>query len=321
MLFSQPTLTSPLLTEKEIKQLLSSAINSANKRAKIQSKLTPTSGKIGDLLSSQKGFGSDFAEVRAYHHGDDLRHIDWRATARSRIPLVRTYYSELSSPLCIVIDRRESMRFGTRCRLKVTQAVRLALFIASHGVQTGHELYAVILDNKNHWLPPQRGMQALKLLIDYANAPSPPTQVSNQQEDSTHNWGKILADLYQFCPKASELILISDFSGLFTNSNDSKDKINTRLLAKLGQHCSTKAIRIFDPIEVDLQLPSAINLNWGSNNINSRLFKKQKSNDSKINLSTALEKWQQQISEKMLKSSIIYSEFSVKQDDLSQVIR
>jgi uncharacterized protein (DUF58 family) len=297
--FSQSAISSPLLTEEEISQLIFAApVSDLNK-----TKQLPQAGRSGEQLASVKGLGSDFAEVRAYHSGDDLRHIDWRATARSSIPLVRSYHSELSCPVCILIDRRASMRFATRRRLKVTQALRLALWLSGREIRAGGELSVVILDQTNHWLPAQRGMQTLRTLVDFANTPCPP--IHDHSNES--GWGKILAGLHQHCAKGSNLILISDFSAL--------SEKNSTLLAKLGQHCSTRAIRIFDPIEMNAEFSFPLQLTWGRKNKQVKLSNSQES----VQFKAEQQQWQTFLAEKLRKANIDYFELSVQQDDLSKV--
>ena len=62
--------------------------------------------------------------------GDELRFMNWRATARTGEPHMKVFREERMPAVFIVVDRRQSMRFGTRKRLKVTQAVRAAAVTA-----------------------------------------------------------------------------------------------------------------------------------------------------------------------------------------------
>ena len=151
-------LHSPLLDEAEIRELIRRARATAFTTT---DRIPPRQGRSGEQQPPTLGGGSDFAEVRAYQAGDDPRRIDWRATARSRAPLVRSYHAELSQPLYLVIDRSASMRFATHTRLKVTQAMRCAPWLAAGALDRGRELAAVLIDHPCHWLPPRRGSAAL----------------------------------------------------------------------------------------------------------------------------------------------------------------
>jgi len=54
----------------------------------------------------------EFAEVRAYEHGDDFRSIDWNVSARLNSPYVKTFIEERELTLMLVVDQSGSTRFG-----------------------------------------------------------------------------------------------------------------------------------------------------------------------------------------------------------------
>jgi uncharacterized protein (DUF58 family) len=236
----------PLLTEQEIAQLLAVPRTKA-----VAARRSPRSGRPGERLSPRHGSGTDFAEPRAYQAGDDPRRLDWRATARSGTPLVRTYHAEFSRPLCLLIDRRAAMRFGTRVRLKVTQAVRVALRLAGRETRTGGELAAVLLDAPCQWLPPARGGRALRRLVDAAVAPCPPRPGGLDEP----GWDRILAGLRGRLAQGSELVLISDFAGLRARDEAA--------LRAVGRYFDCRAIRIVDPIEHGAMPRVPLRLYWG----------------------------------------------------------
>lgn len=225
----------PLLSEPEVAELLTAAAmpRSADRRR------PPRAGRPGEQLSPRRGEGTDFAETRGYQPGDDPRRIDWRATARSRIPLVRSFHAAFDRKSCIVVDRRAGMRFGTRVRLKVTQAVRMALWLAGVEARRGGEFAGVLLDEPCHWLPPARGARGLRRLIARAIAPCPPRQPGPGEPA----WNKILASLRRRLPPGSALTIISDFAGLGVD--------DLMLLRALGRHAECHAIRIVDALERD----------------------------------------------------------------------
>lgn len=235
----------PLLSEQEIAELLA-----VPRGRTVPARRASRAGRPGERLSPRHGSGTDFAEPRAYQPGDDPRRLDWRATARSGTPLVRTYHAEFNRPLCLVIDRRAGMRFGTRVRLKVTQAVRVALRHAGRETRTGGELAAVLLDAPCQWLPPARGGRALKRLVDAAVAPCPPRPPGSTEP----GWDRILAGLRGRLPQGSELMLISDFAGL-----GARDEVALRAI---GRYFDCRAIRIADPIERGVMPRVSLRLCW-----------------------------------------------------------
>lgn len=306
-MFSNKIVTRPLLSDTEINQLIYAApdIDQTN-TAQLSRR-----GLMGERTALIKGSGSDFAELRAYHLGDDPRRIDWRATARSRLPLIRTYHSEFSQPICLLIDRRSSMRFATRVRLKVTQALRMALWLGGRESRCGREISAVLLDTPCHWLPPQQGIRSLKLMAKLANAPCPPVesdayQVSHDPDDK-QEWSRILSGLQQHIPQGSELVLLTDFFGL--RDTDSK------ALRMLGQHCTITAIHVLDPSEISPNLPGPLQLRWG------KQIRYLTSSNSKASaqLSRELQARITAISSRLAQANISYCQLPVTQNELSTI--
>ena len=72
----------------------------------------------GEYLSVFKGRGMEFAEVREYSPGDDVRAIDWNVTARMGRPYVRLYAEERELTVVIACDLSGSQFFGSARVLK-----------------------------------------------------------------------------------------------------------------------------------------------------------------------------------------------------------
>lgn len=298
-MFADKIVQQPLLTDAEINQL----IFAAPQFGQGHSGLSILRGQPGSRISSQKGSGGDFADLRSYHPGDELRHIDWRATARSRVPLVRTYLSELSQPICFVIDRRASMRFATRCRLKAAQALRMALWLGGRELRHNRPIASVIMDSRCHWLPPQQGLRSLNLMTRLANAPCPPIDSEPLKSFGKSPWQAILSGLRQNIAQGSEVILLSDFFGL--QDTDGK------LLRSLGQHCSATAIHILDPSEMSLSFRGTLKLQW--RNMSRYLSSAPASHEMNLQLQNR----RKALSERLERANISYYRLSVELDELS----
>src|SRR5476651_2397942 len=78
--------------------------------------------------SPYHGFSIEFAEYRPYTAGDDLRHFDWKALARSERKYVKKYHSKTNLQAHILVDCSASMGFGEPVtKLKYAQATAAAL--------------------------------------------------------------------------------------------------------------------------------------------------------------------------------------------------
>lgn len=104
----------------ELVQLRPLAVSLARRRRR------SAAPRSGATASRRLGRGLDFAEVREYQPGDDVRMIDWKVTARTQRTHTKLFVEETERPLHLVVDARASMRFGTRGCYKSVLAARLA---------------------------------------------------------------------------------------------------------------------------------------------------------------------------------------------------
>ena len=86
--------------------------------------------RAGGNTSRWRGRGVDFRESRVYQPGDEIRHMDWRVTARSGKPHTKLFEEEREQGLLLALDLNPGMRFGTRVRFKSVQAARAAALLA-----------------------------------------------------------------------------------------------------------------------------------------------------------------------------------------------
>jgi uncharacterized protein (DUF58 family) len=70
---------------------------------------TPVGGRLGERLGSGTGSSLEFQDYRQYSLGDDLRHVDWSAYARSEVLTVRLYREEVAPRIDLVLDISRSM--------------------------------------------------------------------------------------------------------------------------------------------------------------------------------------------------------------------
>jgi len=132
-----------------------------------------TRGLVGTLFAGEyrsvfRGQGMEFAEVRAYEHGDDFRAIDWNVSARLGSPYVKTFTEERELTLMLVVDQSGSARFGepmTKAGLAVEVSAVLALAAAYQNDRVGALLFA---DEVERVIPPPRKgrRHALRVIRD-----------------------------------------------------------------------------------------------------------------------------------------------------------
>ena len=94
----------------------------------------------GEHLTPQTGSGTELAMIRPYHPGDDVRHIDWNATARLQEPHVRVHVGERALTTWLVLDVSASMAFGTADRRKTDVAEGVSLAVGHVATRRGNRL-------------------------------------------------------------------------------------------------------------------------------------------------------------------------------------
>ena len=121
----------------------------------------------------QLGMGTEFAELRNYRTGDDLRFIDWKATARrvgasgNASPLVRVLEPEQEQTLIILLDRGRLMTAKVQGLQRFDWGLNATLSLALAGLHRGDRVGVGVFDNLIHtWISPERGQQHLSSLID-----------------------------------------------------------------------------------------------------------------------------------------------------------
>src|SRR6187431_2513125 len=92
----------------------------------------PVAGRSGELLGRATGSSLEFQEYREYTPGDDVRHIDWAAYARSDTLMVRLYREEISPRTEILLDASLSMTAGGAAKPRVARQLA-ALFAMVSG--------------------------------------------------------------------------------------------------------------------------------------------------------------------------------------------
>lgn len=193
----------------------------------------------GDWASRWLGRGLDFEESRPYSAGDDIRDMDWRTTARTGRPHLKIYREERQPTVHLVVDRGATMRFGTRRRLKVAQAARVAAVLAFATAERNGVIGATLWNTQDETLPARHGRLAALGLIEAAAAPCPPLTDPTPTEFLHH--ADRLAALDANLPRGARVVLISDFAWLTEE--------HVTPLARLAARCDVWAIQIVDPAE------------------------------------------------------------------------
>jgi uncharacterized protein (DUF58 family) len=194
----------------------------------------------GDYRTLMRGTGLDLADLREYQHHDDVRHIDWNVTARLQTPHVRVFTEDREMAAWFVLDLSRSVDFGSGLKAKreISQGFVgvLARLLTRHGNRVGALVYGNDLEAV---IPPRSGRaHVLRLLhaMDKRSVEGKPTQGMTRLSD-------LLKSAAVLMPRRSTVFVVSDF---LTEPGWEKP------LAQLTQRHEVVAVRLFDPLEIEL---------------------------------------------------------------------
>ena len=196
--------------------------------------------QAGVYSSALRGRGIDFAEVREYQAGDDIRAMDWRVTARTDNPHIKVFREERERPVLLVCDLRAAMNFGTRRALKRVVAADIAALFGWSAVTNGDRVGSLIFnDIEEHDLRPKTGRKALmSLLHQLSNMPV------SAPADRHDRMLQICRHIARVARPGTAIYIISDWQGF--------DEHCERALFPLSRHCDMTAVHISDPFESQL---------------------------------------------------------------------
>lgn len=120
----------------------------------------------GNYLSAFKGQGLEFEESRAYSFGDDVRHIDWKLTAKAREPYLKVYQDERELIFFIVLDLSKSLNFGSDLKSKQEIANEISAIISYLALSNNDKIGLIMFTDKIEFclLPKKGKSQVYKIL-------------------------------------------------------------------------------------------------------------------------------------------------------------
>jgi uncharacterized protein (DUF58 family) len=122
----------------------------------------------GEYSSVFKGRGVEFAEVREYQPGDDVRTIDWNVTARRGTPYVKRFVEERELTVILAVDGSASTRFGSQGQLKRERAAEIAAVLGLAANRNNDRAGALLFaEGVESYIPPRKGkIHVLRLVRD-----------------------------------------------------------------------------------------------------------------------------------------------------------
>lgn len=245
-----------------------------------------TKGLVNEIFSGEyhtvfKGRGMEFAEVREYVPGDDIRLIDWNVSARTGSPFVKVFSEERELSMMLVVDMSRSGTFGTSYRMKDEVAIEICALLAFSAMKNNDKVGLLIFTDKmEKFIPPRKGRQhVLRVLREI---------IYHEPENTGTNINSALEYLLRVIRRHSVVFILSDFMD---------DGFQKSLRVVSSKH-DVIAIKLTDKLEMQLPdagLISLVDAETGENVV-------VDTSDEKIrNSYSALRQAQQERLEKMFK--------------------
>lgn len=195
----------------------------------------------GGVQSRFRGRGMDFDELREYEPGDDVRAIDWNASARTGRTFVKKYREERQLTVVMVVDMSASGALGAGEATKREQAIEIAGVLSLAALRSDHRVGLLLYtDTVERFIPPARGRAHTRRLVH--------DMVAFEPKGRGTRLGEALRLLRKRLHRRAVIVLLSDFLV------DSQDTADIRVeLAGLARRHDVVCIRTGD--RHDRELP------------------------------------------------------------------
>ncbi len=194
----------------------------------------------GDYRSLLRGYGMDFADLREYQHGDDIRYIDWNVTARMDAPYIREYHEDRDLAAWFLLDLSPSVDFGTAATQRQKRSVLIDFVATLARVlnRNGNRVGAILYDGRARRTVPMGSgrIHVLRIVNDLLRYPHLPRAPFT---DLT----PLLESALSTFKRRSLIFIVSDFISAPGWE---------RALHALCQRHEVLAIRLWDPHQVTL---------------------------------------------------------------------
>ncbi|MGA0900108.1 MAG: DUF58 domain-containing protein [Luteolibacter sp.] len=219
-----------MLSEQQIEEMMARV-----RKLELKAQRLVRESFSGEYRSSFRGQGLDFDEFREYQHGDEVRFIDWKVTARMNEPYVRKFHEERELAVMLAVDVSGSADYGSLKWSKREIAAEAAAILGFSALNNGDKVGLLLFaDDTLLHIPPAKGKRHLLRMIREILVTHPKRAGTSIENACTA--------LIRILKRRSLVFMISDFHA------DPLDKP----LGKLARNHETLAIRIHDPLEAEL---------------------------------------------------------------------
>jgi uncharacterized protein (DUF58 family) len=187
----------------------------------------------GDYRSPSRGDGLDLADLREYQFHDDVRRMDWNATARLGTPYIREYLEDREIPVWFLLDMSPSMSFEGVSVSKHTVLMEFTTLMCRMMLGRGNRAGAMIFSGRvDRTIPARGGRQQLLQILNAVATHRPSQNITDLQQ--------VLKDAATAIRRRSLVFVVSDF---ISTAGWEKP------LSLLAMRHDVIAVRLSDPLE------------------------------------------------------------------------
>jgi uncharacterized protein (DUF58 family) len=199
----------------------------------------------GRHASRLRGRGLEFEELRHYYEGDDVRAIDWPATARLGSPHVRVFTEERDRPVLLLVDQRLGMFFGSRRAMKSVVAAEAAALAAWRVTSLGDRVGAIVFSEGGiDEIRPRARNAAVAPIFDAIVRRNQALRADDPRPTDPGLFNEVLRKASKLMPHDGLVTLITDAAGA--------DAETVKLVTEITAHNDVLTVFVFDPLEAEL---------------------------------------------------------------------
>lgn len=189
----------------------------------------------GEYHSAFKGQGMEFAEVRPYQIGDDIRNIDWNVSARTGEAYIKVFEEEREQTMMLAVDVSGSEDFGSRTQFKRELAAEICAILAFSAIKNDDKVGLLLFSDKIElFVPPKKGKRHVLRIIRDLFVHQPSSRGTDLSVALNH--------LVHMLRRRSIVLIVSDFL----------DDGFERPLQAIARRHDTVVVHLQDPREAEL---------------------------------------------------------------------
>jgi len=198
----------------------------------------------GILKSKIRGSGLQFRDHQIYSHGDDVRFIDWKVSARATNIHIKTFEEDRNSQINVILDLNPTMLYGSDGVTKLQAALELCAMLYLLTQKTNDQIHLkLIINDQVHMFQPLKGQLAIAALIKQLEkvkiyTESGQLNLKIQRKLAFNSFEKVENEIRKSISKRKEVIFLSDRN------------LSEKTAQELRKNSYYHPIKVLSPIDV-----------------------------------------------------------------------